>query len=163
MIKRSVLLLVCIAIAISLLTSCSDGDGVFSYCEAELPLGEDFRTLSDENFDAVYSNGKYTVALLRISFVAAVNEGIAETMTPYEFGLFWIDRCQRDANVISDGVVYCEYYSFGESGEEEVFYLESFYRTAYAYFVILFAVPAEEEEAGRVDFLNYANSVHFNI
>ena len=95
--------------------------------------------------------------------VAAVNEGIAETMTPYEFGIFWIDKCGRDANIINDGAVYCEYYSEDVHGEAEVFYLEAFYRSAYAYFVILFAAPTAEEEAGRVDFLNYAKSVYFNI
>ena len=163
MIKRLLLLLVCIAIILSLLTSCQDGDAIFSYCEANLPLGEEFKAVSDKNFDAVWSNGKYTVALLRISFVAAVNEGIAETMTPYEFGIFWIDKCGRDANIINDGAVYCEYYSEDVHGEAEVFYLEAFYRSAYAYFVILFAAPPAEEEAGRVDFLNYAKSVYFNI
>lgn len=126
-------------------------------------MGKDFKSVSDKNFDAVWSNGKYTVALLRISFVAAVNEGIAETMTPYEFGLFWIDKCELDANIINGGTVYCEYYAYGTDGEAEVFYLEAFYRTAYAYFVILFAAPVTEEEAGRVDFLNYAKSVYFLI
>ncbi|MBE6644765.1 MAG: hypothetical protein E7612_05225 [Ruminococcaceae bacterium] len=161
MIKRLIFLLVLIAITFSLVTSCSDGGGIFSYCEANLPLGDGFKSVSDENFDAVWSNGKYTMALLRISFVAGVSEGIAETMTPYEFGLFWLDRCARDANLIKDGSVYCEYYGFGESGAEEVFYLEAFYRSAYAYFVILFAAPAADEEAGRVDFLSYASNVYF--
>ena len=141
--------------------SCSDGDTAFSYCELRIGLDEDFYTVENENFDAVYSNGKYTVAILRISFVAAVSEGIPETMTPYEFGEFWIQKCAREANLIKDGSVYCEYYDYGEDSEDGYFYLESFYRSAYAYFVILFAVDSDLEQAGRADFLRYAESVNF--
>ena len=134
---------------------------MFSYCELKIGLSEDFYTVKDENFDAVYSNGKYTVAILRISFVAAVTENIPETMTPYEFGEFWIEKCNRDANIINDGSVYCEYYGYGEDGKEEYFYLESFYRSRYAYFVVLFATDSDLEDVGRVDFLRYAGSVNF--
>lgn len=149
-----------LALSLSLL-SCSDGDGVFSYCELRIPLTEDFYSVEDENFDATYSNGDYAVAILRISFVAAVREGIPETMSAYEFGSFWIERCQREANLISGDTVYCEYYE--TQSNTEYFYLEAFYRSAYAYFVVLFTTPSELEEAGRVDFLKFANNVSFTI
>ena len=158
MIKRVVFLLVTVGILLTF-TSCSSEPSLLSYCEMRMPLGEGFYQTEDENFDVVYSNGKYLIAVLRISFVAAVSEGIAETMTPYEFGEFWIEKCQRDANLINDGAVYCEYY--GNSEDKEQFYLEAFYRSQYAYFVVLFASDSEAEDVGRVEFLNYAESIYF--
>ena len=137
--------------------SCSEE--VFSYCELRLPLPDDFEQITDPNFDATYSNGNYAVAVLRISFVAAVMEGIPETMSVYEFGEMWLERSRRDANLIKDGVVYCEY-NDRVSGVE-YFYVEAFYRSAYAYFVILFTTSADLEDTGRVDFLKYAENLYF--
>jgi hypothetical protein len=124
-----------------------------------ISLSDDFTKVSNEDFDITYSNGKYAVAVLRISFVAAVKEGIPETMTTVEFAEFWLDKCNRSANVITTPLAYAEYYD-SESGGEN-FYLEAFYRSKYAYFVVLFMAKAADENEGRVDFLNYAESVCF--
>lgn len=158
MIKRFIFLLVSVAMTLSF-ASCSDGDTVFSYCEMRIGLPEEFREIDGENFDVTYYNGEYLTAILRLSFVAAMREGISETLTPYEFSEFWLEKCNRSANIISDGITYCEYYD--DSSGQEHFYLEAFYRSPYAYFVILFSVNSKAEERGRVDFLNYANSVYF--
>ena len=63
--------------------------------------------------------------------------------------------------MVKDGFTYCDYYGYGANSEEEFYYLESFYRSAYAYFVILFATDFEAEKEGRADFLRYAGSVSF--
>ena len=132
---------------------------MFSYCELRIPLGEDFYTIKDENFDAVYSNGEYAVAILRISFVAALREGIPETMSAYEFGEFRLDRCDRPAHLKGNDTVYCEYYD--RASGREYFYLEAFYRSADAYFVVLFTTDAELDDEGRAAFLNYSKGVYF--
>ena len=156
--KRVLFLFVTVALLFSFL-SCSKDSEVHSYLELHIPLGEDFYLTEDKNFDAVYSNGEYVAAILRISFVAAIKEGIPETMTPYEFGKFWIEKCQRSADIKYDEVAYCEY-NDSTSGED-YFYLEAFFRSQYAYFVVLFATASEMEDAGRVKFLSWAKDVYF--
>ena len=158
MYKRIFFLLVIIAVSFQVV-SCGDGDKPVAYCEMRIPLEDGFYSVENENFDATYTNGKYLVAILRISFVAGIGEGIPETLTPYEFGEFWLDKCERYANMISDGVAYCEYYD--TEGDTEHFYLEAFYRSRYAYFVVLFGTDSARESDGRVDFLSYAQGVYF--
>ena len=143
----------------SALVSCGGGDAVFSYCELRIPLTEDFSEVKNENFDVTYSNGDYAVAILRVSFVAAVKEGIPETLSASEFGEVWLEKCERDANIINGDIAYSEYYD--DAGGAEYFYLEAFYRSPYAYFVVLFTTVSDLEEAGRVDFLKFANDVTF--
>ena len=158
MFKKLLSFVLALALSVSLI-SCSDGDGAFSYCEMSIPLTEDFYPVESEKFDATYSNGNYAVAILRISFVAAVMDGIPETLSAHDFGEIWLERCDRDANMISGDLAYCEYYE--DAGGIEYFYLEAFYRSPYAYFVVLFTTAAELESTGRVDFLKFAKNVTF--
>jgi len=129
----------------------------YSHCELSIPLTSDFKEVADKDYDVSYSNGKYAVAVLRISFVAAVREGISETMTAHAFGEFWLERCNRRATVKTDGVSYCEYYD--QASGTEFYYMEAFYRTSYAYFVLLFAAPSIYDDAAFEDFLAYARGV----
>ena len=157
MLKRLLLTVAATLVILSML-SCSSTPK-YSHCELVIPLSNDFKEVSNEDYDATYSNGKFLVAVLRISFVAASNSGIPQTMTPYEFGNFWLDKCNRTADVISDGVAYCEYHD--SSYGVEYFYLEAFYRSQYAYFVVLFAADARFEEDARTKFLGYAEDLYF--
>lgn len=143
--------------------SCSSDKAKYTYCELTIDLPDGFYSVKNDDFDVVYSNGRYMTAILRISFQAAVMENIPETLTPYEFGEFWIEKCERDATLKKENSVYCEYFEYDEKTEKEYFYLEAFYRSAYAYFVILFAVDSEFYDTGRVDFLKYSESVNFTL
>ena len=142
-------------------TSCKGNKGVFTYCEMSISLGEDFSADEHENFDAVYTNDVYIVAVLRISFMAALGEGIEETMTPYEFGKFYVEKCNRPTAIVDGEVAYCEYTDI--SGSVEYYYVESFYRSPYAYFVILFAAPVYARTEAKTDFIKYAQTVNFKI
>jgi hypothetical protein len=145
---------------IIILSFASCGGTKYKYCELVLPLTEDFKKTENENFDASFTDGKIVVATVRISFVAAYNEGIPETLTPYEFGNFWVRKCGRDSEVVSeDGVSFCTYYE--KEGESEYFYLESFLRSHSAYFVVLFVTAKSNEEAGRAEFLEYSKGIYF--
>ena len=157
MIKRIFALILTAVLTLSII-SCED-EPKYSHCELILPLTNDYREVDNENFDVTYSNGKNMVAVLRISFVAGLGDGIPETMTAVEFRDYWLNRLDRYA-ILSDGdVAYCEYYD-GE-GEEEIYYLEAFYRSQYAYFVVLFATDASREVSGRSEFLTYIEKVKF--
>ena len=157
MYKRVISAIIILAVSLSIISCSKDSD--YSHCEMVIPLDNGYREIKNQDFDKTYSNGEYVVAILRISFVAAVNEGIPETMTDVEFAEFWLEKCGREANVINDGVTYAEYYD--GSPNSESFYLEAFYRSNYAYFVILFASDISAEEFARFEFLNYAEQVYF--
>lgn len=146
----------------SLLTLSLVGCGEDEYSHAELHIGlpEDFETVENASFDKTYSDGRSAVAILRLSFVACYKEGIPETMTAAEFGELWLERCNRVAYIQKEGEVsYAVYYD--GVGEDEQFYLEAFYRSHYAYFVVLFATNAERAEEAEEEFLIYADSVYF--
>lgn len=136
-------------------------DGIYSHCELIIGLDGDFEEVENADFDVTYSNGKYMVAVVRISYVAGMLDGIPETMTTLEFGELWLQRCMRVATVMSGEITYTEYYS--GTGAEEHYYLEAFYRSKYAYFVVLFATLSKNEAAGREDFIRYAKSVRFDM
>ncbi len=158
MIKRISLWLV-LSILASLLISCSNKDQKYSYAELSLPLSADFYETEEENFDVAFTNGESVVAVIRLSFSAAIAEGIVETMTPTEFGKYWLKRCGRSADVKNtDSTTYATYYD-----NNGYFYLEAFYRSEYAYFVVLFAADSDKEEALKPTFLNYASGVRIMI
>ena len=159
MTKKGLSFLVVLSLCFSLF-SCSDEKGApYSHCEFVIPLSEDFYEVENKDFDVSYSNDEYVVAVLRISFVAGINEGIPETLTPYEFGRFWVEKCDRGAYVNDGEIAYCEYYD--ASGIKELYYLEAFFRSQYAYFVVLFASDSEKDDEAREEFLNYASGVYF--
>lgn len=145
-----------------LLFSVSCGkDTVYSHAELIIGLDSDFKEVENRDFDVTYSNGKYMVAVVRISYVAGMLDGIPETMTPLEFGELWLERCMRVATVMSGEITYTEYYS--GIGDGEHYYLEAFYRSKYAYFVVLFATLSKNQAEGRADFIRYAKSVRFDM
>lgn len=157
MTKRIFSLILLIAIAASLI-SCSD-EAKFGHAELVLPLGDDYHKSEahDGGYDKVYTNGKRIVALARISFEAL---GMAEFMTPYEFGSFWLDKYEREAELITSdgGTAYATYYD--GYGDSEVFYLEAFVRTPHAYFVILCATPVSDRDEAKEYFLDLIDRVY---
>lgn len=155
------LLALFLAVLISLFSSSCGKDEIYSHCELIIGLSSDFDEVENKDFDVTYSNGKYMVAIVRISYVAGMLDGIPETLTPLEFGELWLTRCMRVATVMSGNITYTEYYS--GIGDEEHYYFEVFYRSKYAYFVVLFATLSKNETEGREDFIRYAESVRFDM
>ena len=158
MFKKILTLIITLSLCLSLF-SCSEE--VFSYCELRLPLPNDFEEIENENFNATYSNGNYAVAVLRVSFVDAIIEGISETMSAYEFGEFWLESCKRRATLKTDSFVYCEYND--KVGGVKYYYFATFYRSAYAYFTVLFMTVEELKTEGRKDFAEYAKNLYFTV
>ena len=158
MIKRIFTLFLTIVLSLSFI-SCGK-DNKYAHCELVLPLTSDYSSVKNESFDATYSNGKSMVGILRISFVAGMNEGIAETMTTVEFRDFWLKRLNREAILRDGAVTYCEYYD-GE-GSDELYYLEAFFRSQYAYFIVLFATNVKNQESGRREFTSYLDKIYFD-
>ena len=133
----------------------------YTHCELTLSLEEDFEKVKTEDFDLMYTNGIAVCALVRISFSVALAQGIPDYLTAYEFGNVWLELCQREASMVRlPKVDYCEYYE--ERDSSEYYYLASFYRSAYAYFVVLYCVDKSLESEWKIKFIEYAQNAYFN-
>ena len=157
MIKKIFSAILAVIITVSLI-SCEE-DMVYSHCEIVLPLEQEYVEVENTIYDKVYTNETYVVTITRISFAAGLNEGIPETLSLPQFAEYYLKKCNREANIIKGEIVYCEYY-VTENGIEH-FYLESFYRSPYAYFIVLFASHSSLENEARNDFIEYAKNVKF--
>ncbi len=158
MIKKTVSAFLVVLLCFSL-ACCSNEPTVYSHCELTIPLAESFSEVENKDFDVTYTDGESVVAILRISFEAGLNSGISNLMSAYEFGEYWLLRCGRDAAIVRGEAIYCEYYD-SEGGYEQ-YYLEAFYRSKHAYFVVLFTTAAENGEKNLGKFLEYAEGVKF--
>ena len=157
MVKRVLLRLIALVMILSL-ASCNS-DTVYSHCELVLPLEDEYVELESAVYDKVYTNETYVITVTRISFEAGMNEGIPETLSLPQFAEYYLKKCSREANIIKGEIVYCEYYA--SEGGVEHFYFESFYRSPYAYFIVLFASDSSIEEEARNDFIEYAKNIKF--
>ena len=160
MYKRRLLSLVALLLAFSL-TACGTKGPTHYYCELVIPLSEDYVQSDSEEFDVVYTNGECALGILRISFQAAIAEGITDTLSAKSFGLYYANlMCGRDVEMQKhSGVDYCSYYD-GE-GALEHYYLEAFYRSDNAYFVLLFATLKGNEDAYKDKILDIMSGVYF--
>ncbi len=147
-----------IAALFILCASC--GKEKFGHAEMRIPLNSDFESVEIEGYDSAYSDGKKVVATMRISFEAGFNQGIPETFTPQEFAAFYLKEVGREAEIQKDGyLAFCEYKV--KDGELDYYYMLSFYRTKFAYFVVLFTTPSFADESPREEFLKIAKSIYF--
>lgn len=159
MLTKRIFSLLLVAVILLTVSSCDD-EPMLSHCELRMPLPERYTESESDVYDVLYSNGRYMIALTRISFVAGMlGEGIPETLTDVEFAELYLEKCSREAEIKSDGVVYVEYHD--TTGSDEYYYLEAFYRSQYAYFAILFVSDATAEDVARESFLSFAKSVYF--
>lgn len=153
---RKIVLIILIVVLSLLSFSC--GKEKFGHAEMRIPLNSDFESLEIDGYDVAYSNGEKVVAAMRISFEAGFNQGIPETFTPTEFAAFYLKEVGRNEEVERDGyLAFCDYKV--TDGEVDYYYLISFYRTKFAYFVVLFSAP--DGDNLRADFLEMANSIYF--
>ena len=82
-------------------------------------------------------------------------------MSDYEFGEFWLKSCKRKATLKDGGFVYCDYKE--KSDGVNYYYMTAFYRSMYAYFVVLFMTVEELRTAARKDFMEYAENLYFTV
>ena len=158
MLKRTLFFLLCIVIICSSLSCTEEPD--FSHAEMTLPLPDSFERIDKENYDAAFTDGEVVITVLRLSFSAAFNDGIPETMNSNEFAHFWINKSGKNYEIkLHGGVDYAEYTE--DVNGEEYYYVSAFYRTQYAYFVVVFATHGSLADARRNDILSYMGSIYF--
>lgn len=149
------------AILISLV-ACTNEER-FEYCELGIILTKDFETYdSDGAFNVAYSDGNSIVGIARYSFVDCIELGLLTTYTPRKLAEVYLDMMDR---TVDEGIkIYGDvpYFTYTESADDgsSFFYMPTFYRTPYAYFVITFITPKSREAQGRVEFLKYIGTVY---
>ena len=144
------------------LTSCSDAQRV-EYCELGIVLTKDFKPYeTDGAFNVAYSDGSVIVGIARYSFVNCEELGLLTTFTPLKLANVYLEMMDRtvDETVKKRGDI--PYFSYTETAEDgsEYFYMPTFYRTPYAYFVITFITPKVREAQGRNEFYGYMDTVY---
>lgn len=140
--------------------SCSN-ERSFNHCELYITLNEDFADVgSSNNFDLLLSNGDVSVGISRMTFSAAYDNGIPDTLTDKAFAEYFLKESGKELTVYTrDGV---PYFSYTEAlGEREYYCVATFYRSLYAYFLVLYSTDAELSDTWREDFLKFATGVHF--
>ena len=144
------------------LGGCRDEKRV-EYCELGIVLTDDFITYdTDGAFNVAYSDGKTLVGICRYSFVDCEELGLLTTYTPKRLATVYLEMLGRTVDetvTVRTDVPYFTYTDTSQDGEE-YFYMPTFYRTPYAYFVITFITPKAREVEGRVEFYGYMDTVY---
>ena len=158
MIKR-ILSAILLFSALLSLFACNE-EKIYGHAELQIALDEDFDEFDSESFDAVYTNGKAIVGIMRISFEASFNEGIPDALTPEQFARLYKTITKRDAEITFHGnTPYYEYRELQDGVENS--YLASFYRSKHAYFAVIFATPTAFYPELKNEFLSLTDTVIF--
>ena len=161
---RTTKITIAVVLILSLITlvSCDNGKRV-EYAELGIVLTKEF-SVYDSNgaFNAAYSDGNIIVGFTRFSFVDCIEVGMLTTWTPRKFAEVYLNKMNVsvDEKVQMHGDVPYFSYTAADDDGNYYYYMPTFYRTQYAYFVITFITPLANKEAGRVEFFEYMNTVY---
>lgn len=153
-------LLVVISVLFSMF-SCSN-EQAFEYCELGIVLTNDFdKYESNGAYDAAYADGELIVGMTRISFVESEEFGILTTHTPEKFARVYCDT------YVAKGVEIFQhkdvpYYSYVNKGADgyRYFYMLTFYRTPFSYFIITFITPEYKLDVQKEKIFEYIETVY---
>ena len=160
--RKIKILIALLLVLATVLSSCSKEKRV-EYCELGIVLTEDFEPYDSEGaFNVSYSDGNVMVGIARYSFVDCEQLGLATTYMPSKLASVYLEMMGRtvDEGVKKYGdIPYFTYTEIASDGSR-FFYMPTFYRTPYAYFVITFITPKAREAEGREEFFKYMDSVY---
>ena len=154
---------ICLILIVAILCTSCTREKRIEYCELGIVLTKDFEPYDSEGaYSVAYSDGVAIVGISRFSFVDCEELGLLTTFTPLKLAEVYLEMMDRtvDESVKKHGdVPYFSYTVISDDGEA-FFYMPTFYRTPYAYFVITFITPKSREMVGRVEFLEYTRTVY---
>jgi len=158
LVKRIIAVLLAFSALLSM-AACKK-DTVYGHAEMRISLPESFSEFESESFDATYSDGKSLVGILRVSFDAGFNQGIPDFLTPEEFAKLYMKSTGRDSEIkLIKNVPYYEYTELQDGVKNA--YIASFFRSKYAYFVVVFATVEELYSSLAGELLSYTETVIF--
>ena len=161
MIRRLALLLLVTVLSLSVI-GCA-GDTTFTCLDLNLTLPDGYYEAdAGQGANMLLTNKESTVTLRRLSVVDAEAEGISGSYSARQFAEFFLKNSSIDSKIASHGDV--PYYSYYDTtGGVRLFCISAFYRTPYAYFIVIFATSAEKEADARGEFFDAMSSVTYNI
>ena len=134
----------------------------FTYADITLTFDKDFREEKSDDYDMLLTNGEVTAALTRLSFVDALNQNISAAMREEEFAKYLLLKSGKDMEVLRRGDY--AYYTYREkTSSGELYCMATFYRTAYAYVVVLYATSVTLETKYSEKFFEYADSAVMSL
>lgn len=159
--KRFISLFILVALAVSLV-GCSEVNE-FTCAELTLSLPDGYTERErPDGVNMLLSDGSNTVTLRRISFSDAYKEGIPSGYSASLFAEYFLEESDIDGKLESyKNTPYYTYYVTKDG--LKLFCLASFFRTPYAYFIILFATRAELEEREKAVYFAAIDSIKIEI
>lgn len=158
---KKILIAILVVATVLSVVSCGKTNS-FTYAELTLTFDRDFYEQESADYDLLVTNGKATAALTRLSFVDAMNQNISSAMSAEAFAKYLLSKKGQTADVFyrADYV----YYTYRENtADGEIYCMATFYRTAYAYVVVLYATAAAREMEYREKFFEYADSAVMSL
>ena len=139
------------------------GDNIFTCLDLNLTLPDGYYEAdAGEGANMLLTNGESTVTVKRLSVIDAEEDGISGSYSAKQFAEFFLKNSGINGTVASKGDV--PYYSYYEdSGVGGLFCISAFYRTPYAYFIVIFATDRGREADARVEFFDIMASATFNL
>lgn len=160
MLKKIITAVLLFATALSI-TSCG-GKKSFTYADLTLTLDRDFYEEDSADYDLLVTNGKATAALTRLSFVDAIEQNVSGAMSADAFANYLLLKNGQSADVyMRKEYAYYTYYE--TTSEGRLYCMATFYRTAYAYVVVLYATSSSREAEYREKFFEYADSAVMSL
>lgn len=161
MLKRFLSVLTVVALAFSIV-GCA-GNVTFTCLDINITLKNGYYEAdAGDSANMLLTNNESTVSIKRLSIVDAEKDGISGSYSAEQFAEFFLINNSLDGKIASIGDV--PYYSYYDTtGGVELFCISSFYRTPYAYFIIIFATSSAREDAARAEFFDAMSSVTYNI
>ena len=134
----------------------------FTYADLTLTFDNGFYEEKSEDYDLLVTNGQATAALTRLSFVDAIKQDISGAMSADAFANYLLSKKGESAQVFMRKEY--AYYTYREvTAEGELYCMATFYRTAYAYVVVMYATAASRESQYREKFFEYADSAVMSL
>ena len=161
MLKRILVLILTLSIVFSLF-SC-EGEKKFTCADLTLTLPSSYREEDGgESANMLLTDGKSTVSIKRLSIIDAEAQGINSSYSDRQFAEFFLINSDIDGvvSVYSDVPYYTYYDTTGGAG---LFCLAAFYRTPYAYFIVIFATSSDREREARDEFFEIITSATYQI
>lgn len=141
------------------LFSCAPREHV--YCEIGITLPASYRKIdASDDFDLAFKSGSKVIGIRRFSFEAVLEDGILTTHTPMKFAEIYRDRLEgiSASPMRESGDIPYFTYTITTAGGAYV-YMPTFYRTPYAYIMVMLVSENRLNEGGCVEFLEICGTL----
>lgn len=158
--KKTVAILLLFASLLSFL-ACSSGKA-YTYCEIGIEIPRSYRRFDAEgDYDMAFKDGRSVIGIRRFSFEAVVEDGILSTHTAFKFAEIYRERLEGVSPSPMREHGYIPYFTYTRySGGTSYTYMPAFFRTPYAYYMVVLVSENGINDGGRVKFLEILDTFY---